>query len=138
MGSNGILERDFLITRCYAINVLTTKKLTTPIIIQRAIANNKGFMPTFLIVEIDKPAPIKNNVKINPFLANHAKVLVSSCGREQYVFITMAIINRKINQGIDMRFDLSRNISIVIRASGIIQRARVSFINVAVCKAIGP
>ena len=52
-----------------SIVFITTKRLLNPIIIQRNMANNNGFIPTDFIVEIDKLAPIKNKVSTRPFFA---------------------------------------------------------------------
>ena len=54
------------------------------------------------------------------------------------MFIIIAIMKRKINQGIEILLDLSLKNIIVISARGIIHNARVNFINVAVCNAVAP
>ncbi len=54
------------------------------------------------------------------------------------MLIIIAMINRNINQGIDILPERSRNINMVTSANGIIHKARVSFTIVAVCKAIAP
>ena len=57
--------------------IVTTTKLLTPIIIHKAIAKIRGFIPTFFIVDNERLAPIKNKVKTNPFFAIQSRVVVS-------------------------------------------------------------
>ena len=54
-------------------------------------------MPICFIVAKDRLAPMKNNVRINPFFASQAIDEVSSSDRLQYVLMSIAIINKKIN-----------------------------------------
>ena len=50
----------------------------------------------------------------------------------------MTRINSNMNQGMEILLVLSRNKNIVTIARGIIHKARVSFMSVAVCRAISP
>lgn len=46
-------------------------------IIHKATAKIRGFIPTAFIVDNERLAPIKNKVKTNPFLAIHSSDDVS-------------------------------------------------------------
>ena len=60
------------------------------------------------------------------------------CKKWIHALIIIAIINKRINQGIDILPDFLLKINIVMNANGIIQSALVSFINVAVSNATDP
>ena len=51
-----------------SIVFITTKKEDTPIIIHRRTASNSGFTPTFLIMDKESPAQMKNRVTTRAFL----------------------------------------------------------------------
>jgi hypothetical protein len=48
---------------------VTANSAATEITTHKIIPYNKGFTPTALSTLPDKPAPIKNNVSVNPVLA---------------------------------------------------------------------
>ncbi len=118
---------------------ITTKKLPTPIIIHNSTASNRGRTPTFLTIESESPAPMKNNVTTNAFLEIYTIMSLTAAGIPQYVLITIANTKRKINQGMAILLPyLSRNTNIVAKARGIIHNALVHLISVAISHASRP
>lgn len=99
-------------------------------------------MPTAFNTSREREAPIKNKVIVSVFLARllipSPIIIPVSDEFNTYVLNTIARIKKKINQGILIFCPLLLNTKEVIKAKGIIHKARVNLMVVAICKASSP
>ena len=136
MGNKGESGTEFLVKPKVVLLIKshfnTISNAPHEIKIHKITATNKGFIPIFLMIFMESPAPIKNKVSVKPAFEMLMIAGLSFCTNGIQVFKQIATMKKPINQGILTFVALFLNNTTEKMDNGIIHNALASFTVVAI------